>query len=70
MKRGTTWFASALLAILAARQAAAQEGTSGAFGTALEWEASAEDAAARAKKDGKLVLLLHISGHFEDPGLT
>ena len=40
------------------------------FGTSIEWEASPTDAATRAKKEEKLVFILHVSGHFEDPGVT
>ena len=29
-----------------------------------------KEAAAQAKKQEKLVMVLHVSGHFEDPGLT
>jgi hypothetical protein len=40
------------------------------FGTKLEFVDSPKEAAAIAKKEQKLVLVLHVSGHFEDPGLT
>ncbi len=39
-------------------------------GTRLEFVDSPKEAAAAAKKEQKLVLVLHVSGHFEDPGLT
>ena len=39
-------------------------------GTKLEFVESPKEAAAIAKKEQKLVLVLHVSGHFEDPGLT
>ena len=42
----------------------------GDYGTQVHFEDSPTDAAKAAKKDGKLVMVLHISGHFEDPGLT
>jgi hypothetical protein len=42
----------------------------GDFGTSIEFMHSPTEAAQWAKKEGKLVLVLHISGHFEDPGLT
>jgi len=38
--------------------------------TSVEFFDTPQDAATQAKKDGKLVLVLHISGIFEDPGLT
>lgn len=46
------------------------ETCSGDFGTSMLFEDSPSDAAAKAKKEGKLLLVLHVSGHFEDPKLT
>lgn len=43
---------------------------SGDYGTDVLFEDTPSDAAAQAKKDKKLVFVLHISGHFEDPKLT
>lgn len=43
---------------------------SGDFGTSVLFEESPKEAAARAKKEEKLVFVLHVSGHFEDPNLT
>ncbi|MBY0456507.1 MAG: hypothetical protein K2V38_04160 [Gemmataceae bacterium] len=40
------------------------------FGTRIHFVDTPKEAAAAAKKDEKLVLVLHVSGHFEDPGLT
>jgi hypothetical protein len=42
----------------------------GSFGTKVEFVATPSEAARRALKEEKLVFVLHISGHFEDPGLT
>ena len=42
----------------------------GDFGTSIEFLDSPQDAAKAAKKDGKLVFVLHVSGHFEDPRFT
>lgn len=42
----------------------------GDYGTNILFEETPKDAAAKAKKEEKLVLVLHVSGHFEDPGLT
>ena len=39
-------------------------------GTTIDFVDSPRDAAAQAKKEEKLVLVLHISGHFEDASLT
>ena len=40
------------------------------FGTTIHFVESPKDAAAQAKKDEKLVLILHVSGYFEDPRFT
>ena len=42
----------------------------GDFGTSLKFEDSPQDASKIAKKEGKLVFVLHVSGHFEDPRFT
>ena len=42
----------------------------GDYGTSVNFVDSPVEAAKLAKKDGRLVMVLHISGHFEDPGLT
>ena len=42
----------------------------GEYGTSFFFEDTPADAAKAARKDGKLVMVLHVSGHFEDPGLT
>ena len=39
-------------------------------GTAFSWEESVEVARCRAERDGKLVLVLHVSGQFDNEGLT
>ena len=46
------------------------EGTCGSFGTSVEFAESPAAAAARAKKEQKLVFVLHVSGNFEDPRFT
>jgi hypothetical protein len=38
--------------------------------TALTWAKSPAEAALAARKDGKLVFLIHVSGNFENPGFT
>jgi hypothetical protein len=40
------------------------------LGTALEWEGSIEQAADLARKEGKLVLALQVSGQFDQPEFT
>ena len=44
--------------------------TCGDYGTNVHFEKSPSDAARKALKEEKLVCVLHISGHFEDPDLT
>ena len=44
--------------------------TCGEFGTNVHFEKNPSDAARRALKEEKLVMVLHISGHFEDPDFT
>lgn len=62
MKRLVT----SLAVLLAAAAAYAQE----KHGTSLAWERSVDAAAAKAKEEKRLVLVLHISGKFDDPDLT
>ena len=55
--------------------AAAQENTckkcgSEKYGTTIVWADSPSDAAKKAKEEQKLVFVLHVSGHFEDPKFT
>lgn len=40
------------------------------FGTSVRWEGTPSEAAAKAKEEEKLVFVLHVSGHFEDPRFT
>jgi hypothetical protein len=46
------------------------DGQCGKHGTTVAFEDSPSDAAKKAKKEEKLVLVLHVSGIFEDPKLT
>ena len=48
----------------------AQEPTGSKLGTAIEWEATVDAAAKKARKEEKLLLVLHVAGHFDKPGLT
>ena len=59
----------ALAVALAAAPLAAGADTCG-YGTAVEFVDSPKEAAALAKKQQKLVFVLHVSGHFEDPRFT
>lgn len=55
---------------MAAMLAAPAEEACRKLGTAIAWDASIESAAAAAAREGKLLLLLHVSGEFDDPALT
>jgi len=44
--------------------------TCGKHGTTIDFVATPAEAAELAKKEGKLVFVLHISGIFEDPKFT
>jgi hypothetical protein len=46
------------------------EATCGKFGTSVEFQSTPSDAARKAKQEQKLVFVLHVSGHFEDPQFT
>jgi hypothetical protein len=58
-----------LVAALAFAPAAAA-GEACGYGTAVQFVDNPREAAALAKQQQKLVFVLHVSGHFEDPGLT
>lgn len=47
-----------------------QAATCGDYGTSVHFEKSPSEAATRARKEEKLVLVLHISGHFENSDFT
>ena len=49
---------------------AKSEGSCGEYGTAVHFEDTPADAAKEARKAEKLVLVLHVSGHFENPEFT
>jgi hypothetical protein len=54
-----------------AEKAPGKEGAScGNHGTSVEFLATPSEAAQRARKEQKLVFVLHVSGHFEDPRFT
>jgi hypothetical protein len=42
----------------------------GEFGTSIDFEDTPVEAAKKALKEEKLVFILHVSGHFEDPRFT
>jgi hypothetical protein len=47
-----------------------KESGCGSHGTRIDFVDTPRDAAKIAKKEGKLVFVLHVSGHFEDPRFT
>jgi hypothetical protein len=46
------------------------EASCGSYGTSVKFMSSPSEAARRAKTEEKLVFVLHVSGHFEDPAFT
>ena len=58
------------LAALVACPALAEEKKKGCYGTAIAFHDSPKEAAAAAKKNEQLVLVLHVSGYFEKPEFT
>lgn len=40
------------------------------YGTSIEWMGSPSEAAHKARKEEKLVFVLHVSGYFEDAAFT
>ena len=40
------------------------------YGTTVAWVGTPKEAAVQAKKEEKLVFVLHVSGNFEDPAFT
>ncbi len=40
------------------------------YGTSVQFEEGPTEAAEKAKKEEKLVFILHVSGYFEDPKFT
>lgn len=47
-----------------------QPAACGEYGTSIEFEDTPAEAARAARKAEKLVMVLHVSGHFEDPRFT
>ena len=63
--------AFAVLALLAGSSLAwAEEASCGEYGTSVKFFKTPSDAATKAKKDQKLVMVLHVSGNFENPDFT
>jgi hypothetical protein len=68
------WIASALQLANAGSPGAdvkpVPEASCGKFDTSVEFVSTPSAAAQQAKKEQKLVFVLHVSGHFEDPRFT
>jgi hypothetical protein len=62
--------ASAVPAKAPAAKPAKEGATCGSFGTSVEFVDTPREAATLAKKQEKLVFVLHVSGNFEDPRFT
>ena len=58
------------LAGLSPAATAGEKATCGKYGTSVEFVSTPSEAARQAQKEQKLVLVLHVSGLFEDPNLT
>jgi hypothetical protein len=70
MRRILLSVAAGLLLAPAAFSRADDAGSCGSYGTTVDFVGSPTEAARQAKKDQKLVFVLHVSGHFEDPKFT
>jgi len=78
MRKPLRLLALGLLALYAAAPAGAGskgakppgEATCGEYGTTVQFEKTPGDAARRAKAEEKLVVVLHVSGDFENPDFT
>jgi hypothetical protein len=65
-----SWFAIHGADDVAAASEEAVCSTDRSLKTALTWARSPKEAADEARRQGKLVFLIHVSGNFEDPGFT
>jgi hypothetical protein len=73
MRRSLRWLAVGFVAMWGAAAAPANEpgaATCNTYGTSVQFEKSPSEAAKRAKKEEKLVFVLHVSGLFEEPDFT
>jgi hypothetical protein len=63
-------FTLTVAATIVAFGLAADKKEGGCFGTTIDFVDTPKEAAALAKKQEKLVFVLHVSGNFEDPRFT
>ena len=61
---------SLLLALFGVAMSQAAEPSCGQYGTALQWTADTNAAFSQARKQSKLVLMLHLSGNFTKSTFT
>ena len=66
----TRLFLSLAAAALVPAAAPAGKPDGGCFGTTIDFVDTPKEAAAQARKEEKLVFVLHVSGNFEDPRFT
>lgn len=59
-----------LLSTIAVKGSDVPTPTCGRHGTSVDFLDSPSEAARKARKEQKLVFVLHVSGHFEDPRFT
>jgi hypothetical protein len=57
-------------AVWAAEGKPTEKAACGSHGTTIDFVDTPGEAAKQAKKEAKLVFVLHVSGHFEDPRFT
>ena len=78
MRRILTWTTAGLMGLAIAvagaegvpKEKKTEEATCGEFGTSVHFEKTPSLAARKALEQEKLVVVLHVSGEFEDSGLT
>lgn len=63
-------FALTAAALVAGAGSAFDLPATACYGTTVHFVESPKEAAAQARKDEKLVMILHVSGNFEDPKFT
>jgi hypothetical protein len=78
--RGLKWIMAGLAAAMFVASAGAKDQEKkpaagdleapGCHGTAVNFVSTPSEAAKQAKKEEKLVFVLHVSGQFEDPSIT
>ena len=66
----TSWFAAADASASSQETSEPVCSADRSLHTALIWSKSPDEASALARREGKLVFLIHVSGNFEDPGFT